>query len=355
MKKEVLIIFLVLLIMVFVVALWDYKTGKKMMKENTENIIIENNIINFNSLTLKQKIAQMIIVRGDESEEDFTKLNMGGVHLDRQKSAEEYKEKIRNYYDNSKIKLFVTTDLEGAWTPFAGFRKEYFFPAISEIKTKEESYEIGLKHGIVLKELGFNMNFAPIAEFEDDAYGGRVFSGTKEEIKDKLENYIRGLQENVFGVCKHYPGKGMIKNTHKRADEQEISAEDLELFGHCFENNISAVMIGHQIVTGKINSNKKPSSVSEEVILNIPEGILVISDEVNMMGLKIFYLFNKRKLYRDLINAGENVILDFKLDSKSAYNLIEKIEKDVTEGLISEEKINLSVKKILKAKGYELK
>ncbi|MBU4070055.1 MAG: hypothetical protein KJ646_03670 [Nanoarchaeota archaeon] len=328
----------------------------KIKKQNTENIIIKNNTIKFDSLTLKQKIAQMIIVRGDEEDLEFANLNIGGIFLDRQTSEEAYENKIASYQENSKIKLFVSTDLEGSWNPFIkDFENPHNFPYFSDIKTSEEAYEIGLEQSELLKKLGFNLNFAPVAEFEDNSYGGRVFTGTTQEIKEKLASYIKGLQENVLGTCKHYPGKGMIKNTHIKPDSQNITEQDIGLFKICFENNVSAIMIGHQKATGILDSKGKPSSVSKEIIdslKNNPQ--LIISDEINMWGLKFFYILGKSKLYMNLINAGENVILDFKLTSYSTYRLISKIEKDVENRKINKENIDKSVKKILISKGYKI-
>lgn len=335
-----------------------------MEKENTKNIIIKGNRIDFSSLTLRQKIAQMIIVRGDPFVNfDFCKLNIGGIRLHWQNSKEDYKNLIDKYQSKSKIRLFAAADLEGSysskgifgnWNPFHSFRK---FPSFAEIKDKKEAYEIGIEHGKLLKEMGFNMNFAPVAEFKDKSYGGRAFSGSKEKIKEKLKNYIKGLQKNVFGTCKHYPGRGMIKNTHLRRDKQVISRDDLELFEVCFKNKITNVMIGHQIAKGELDSKGKPSSVSSDVIDSLKDlGFkgLVISDEINMLGLKSFYVFNKRKLYRDLINSGENIILDFLPGMRSLYKTILKVEEDVKNGKIDEGKIDESAKKILKVKGYRL-
>jgi beta-glucosidase-like glycosyl hydrolase len=350
-RSEIVLIIAVILIFlarIFYAAYFDYK----MEIENTDNIKIQGNTIYLDSLTLRQKLAQMIMIRGDNENEDLTEFGIGGVFFDRQKTEEAYKEKINNYKKNSKIKLFVSTDLEGAWNPFSDFRD---FAKNKDVQDKEKAGETGTEHGELLSSLGFNMNFAPVSEYEDKVYGGRAFSGSKEEIKEKLRAYIGGLQEKVIGVCKHYPGKGMIKNLHLRKDSEEIRKEDLELFEICFDNRIKAVIVGHQIVKGEINSHKKPGSVSKEAIKNLPEEILVVSDEVNMLGLRIFYLFNKRKMYQDLINSGNNLILDFRLDKRSAYRLLTQLEQDVEEGKINEDKIDKSVKKILKLKGYQVR
>jgi len=352
MKKKVIFLIIVILLILDICFISYIVMPNKIEKENTSNIQIENHMVYLNSLTLRQKIAQMIIVRGNDVNVELTDLNVGGIFLDRQESEEDYKDLIEKYQKDSDITLFVSTDLEGAWNPFSGFNS---FLSFSEVNTSKEAYQIGLRHGELLNDMGFNLNFAPVAEFADESYGGRVFLGSDVEIEEKLEFYIQGLQENVLGTCKHYPGKGMIKNLHYRQDRQEITEKDLILFETCFRNNVSSVMIGHQVVEGVFDSGGKPSSVSREVIdeLNDFDG-LIISDEVNMRGLKNFYLFNKPKMYKDLINSGENVILDFKLNLGSLYKLVVELEEMVKRGEISEERIDESVKKILKVKRYEV-
>ena len=351
---RIFIFILPVILILILIYLIDYLVViDQLKKEGTEGIVIRNNTIDFYSLTLRQKLAQMIVVRGKEKNIAMTRMNIGGIFLDKLKTKEDYKRQINNFQNKSKIKLLVSADMEGRWNPFFKFIE---FPAFSEIKNKEEAYNSGLGQGKLMKELGFNLNFAPVAEFKDESYGGRVFSGSEEEIKGKLAGYIKGLQENVNGTCKHYPGKGLIKNLHRGRDYQSINKEDLELFQLCFDENISAVMVGHQIVNGEIDSKGKQASVSKEIIGSLKEQFegLIISDEINMFGLKFSYLFNKIRLYKDLINSGENLILDFSLNSVRAHKLILKLEKAVERGEIDEEKINESARKILKFKGYKV-
>ena len=145
----------------------------------------------------------------------------------------------------------------------------------------------------------------------------------------------------------------MEKNLHDGPDEQVISKEDLYLFEICLDNNIDLIMVSHQIAKGELNSNGKPSSVSKDIVSTIDNSILIIADEINMKGLADFYP-DKTELYIDLINSGENLILDFYLDSKKLYKLIEEIKLEVEKGKIDKNKIDESVKKILITKGYEL-
>ena len=354
-RKDILIntIIIILLFFLFLYCINIYFPHKEISKSNTENIIIEGKTINFSSLTLEQKIAQMIMVRGDEKDLNFDKLNVGGIFLDEQDTEKQYSELIKEYQENSKIKLLVATDMEGAWTPFHNTEPDQVFPAFSDIETYYEAEEIGFEEGELLRKIGFNLNLAPVAEYSDEVYGGRTFSGSEEEIADKIASYIKGLQKNVLGTCKHYPGKSMKKNLHYVSDEQEISKEDLYLFDVCIKNNISSIMVSHQVVRGELDSKGKPSTVSEEVISTIDNSVLIIADEINMKGLSNFYR-DKTEIYADLINSGENIILDFKLNSYELNKLIRELKKEVERGNIDEQNIDESVKKILTIKGYEL-
>jgi beta-N-acetylhexosaminidase len=353
-KPIILLIFIVMIILVIGIYYFNiYKPKKEILDLKLDNILIQNNTIKLDSLTLNQKIAQMIIVRGDDDNLNFNKLNVGGIFLDRQQSETEYKKLISKYQSNSKIKLLVSTDMEGAWTPFHNPEPHQKFPYLSNINTSKEAKEIGVKHGKLLKDIGFNINFAPVAEYYDDVYGGRTFSGTDEEIAEKVGAYIQGLQLNVLGTCKHYPGNSMEKNLHDVSDEQIISERDLHLFDVCLENNISSIMVSHQIAVGILDSEGKPSTVSEKIISTVNEDVLIIADEINMRGLKDFYP-DKTKLYVDLINSGENLVLDFYLDPIKLHNLIKELASEVEKGNIDEQKIDSSVKKILKIKEYNV-
>ena len=355
-KKEVLVEILFIGIVIFLLGFYYfsfYIIDQEISRMNNENILIEGNKVDLDSMTLRQKIAQMIMVRGDEKDLRFNNLNVGGIFLDRQGTEERYKKLINDYQSNSKIKLLVATDLEGAWSPFYNSPESQLSPYFSEVETIQEANEIGIEHGEILKEIGFNLNFAPVSELKDDVYGGRTFAGTNEEIENKIEAYIGGLQKNVLGTCKHYPGKALEENLHYQKDTVTITKEDLDLFDICLENNISAIMISHQIAEGELNSNGKPSSVSKEVISSIDEPVLIVADEINMRALKDFYP-ERKIMYIDLINAGENLILDFQLSSFETYRLIKNIEKEVDKGSMDEKLIDESVRRVLIAKGYEV-
>lgn len=331
--------------------LYNFRNGRD---EAESQIRIENNTIYLEDFTLKQKISQMFIVRADER--NLESFYAGGILVAGLKTKEQYAERIKKYKEKSKIKLFVAADLEGWWNPFSDFVK---FPNLDEIKTKEEAYNLGKEHGKLLKELGFNLNFAPVAELEDNVWKHRAFTGNASEISEKVNSYIQGLQkEGVMATLKHYPGGSLNrKDPHLYVVKSEISEEQLEVFESALEN-VSAVMVGHAIVSGAADSKGMPSSVSGELISELRKKFdsLIISDDASMRGLRNMYFFNERQLFIDLINAGNDIIIDasswnfyynYNFKKRIAY-----IEEAVKSGEISMARIDESVRRILKAKGY---
>jgi beta-N-acetylhexosaminidase len=310
--------------------------------------------INLSQMPLKEKIAQMIMIRGDNFDSRFTELKIGGIFLTQQKTEEDYKKLIEKYQSKSKIRLLVATDLEGYWNPFPFYNSK----SLSEIKTKEEAYNLGKEHAQILKNLGFNLDFSPIAEEKNTVWPGRSFTGSHEEIKEKISFYINGLQDNkIMATAKHYPGGSMIKDPHKFKVMAKIEESDLDLFNEAIKNNVSAIMIGHPMVSGAIDSKGKQSTVSKEVISTLRKDFsgLIVTDAISMLGLKISYLFRSNGLYVDLVSSGNDLILDLPLKF-SNYNRVKNginaIEKAVKKGKISQERIDVSVKRILERKGY---
>jgi len=310
--------------------------------------------INISKLTLKEKIGQLVIVKPNGLNEEYlTELHVGGIFLNNLKSAEEYSETIKFYNQNSKIKLFVSTDMEGYWNPFNFYKSKSF----GDISDDSDAYDLGVEHSKILSELGFNLDFSPIVETRNTVWPGRTFNGTDQEIKDKISAYIQGLHKNnILATAKHYPGGSMIKNPHLKKYETEIFEKDLDFFDHAIKEKVDAIMVGHPIVYGAVDSNGKQATISREVIgplRNKFDG-LIITDAVTMLGLRLSYLLNFKKVYPVLISAGNDIILDTHKHSGycSIKKRINEIEKAVEKGYIPEELINQKVKRILEAKGY---
>ncbi|OYT57009.1 MAG: hypothetical protein B6U68_02435, partial [Candidatus Aenigmarchaeota archaeon ex4484_14] len=245
-------IYLTILLMIITVSLLFLNIGKtkSIDIEKPSNILFDKstNTLYLSSLTLKQKIAQMIITyENSENVDVLQNMLIGGIYLGAKPTKTDFIDTINNFQNNATIPFFVAVDLEGCENPFENFQK---FPTLREIETKEEAYQVGYEEGKLLNELGFNINFAPVLDLTDTIWNCRNFVGTPEEIAEKGANYIKGLQENgIIATSKHYPGKTLsIKDPHRFITYATIDRNDILPFETAIENNVSAIMISWVIV-----------------------------------------------------------------------------------------------------------
>ena len=280
-------------------------------------------------------------------------LELGGIFINHLNTSEDYKNHIKYYQENSKISLFVSTDMEGYWNPFNFYQGKNF----GEINSKEEAFDLGKEQGQILQELGFNLDFSPIVEIRNNVWPGRSFTGEIEEISEKIKGYIEGLHsENISATAKHYPGGNLVKNPHLIKYKVNTSKDELKMFQTAFDSKVDAVMVGHAIVYGDLDSKGKQATVSKEIIDNLKKDFegLIITDAVTMVCLSSSYLLNFKKVYPDLILAGNDIILD--THKFSNYNQVKRrinyLTKQAEKNPELMKKINESVKKILEKKGY---
>ena len=318
------------------------------------DVDIKDNEININSLTLKQKIGQMIFSIGvRDNKEVLQEMNIGGIYFWKKDSANIYKEEIDYFQRDAQIPFLVGLDLEGCWNPFGDFSD---FPKFNEIETTDEAYDVGADQGRLMRELGFNINFSPVVDRDDTIWNCRNFVG---DVEGKSLNYIKGLQgQGIMATAKHYPGKTLIgRDPHKEVEFSVIEEDDLKPFKWAKNNNVKAVMINHLIATGVVDSGSSPNVVSGRVIGDLKKDYdgLVLSDEVGMVGLSGIYENNERQMYIDLVNAGNDVILDFRAEPWHLFKVVSIIENAVENGEIDENRIDDAVIKILKMKGFKVK
>jgi len=228
--------------------------------------------------------------------------------------------------------------------------------AFNEISKVGDAFEKGFAEGKYLKSLGFSLNFAPVVDLDDQIWKCRSFPGEKEEVAELARSYVLGLQsQDIIGTAKHYPGRTLVvRDTHKFMVEAEISEEDIYPYKRISED-VESIMVSHIITTGEINSQGIPSVVSEEVVRELKQdfGGLIISDEINMLGLRDFFE-SIDDMYVAVFKSGNDIILNFNEDPNEVYRMIQVVKEAVQDGVISESDIDSSVEKILEAKGLRI-
>lgn len=221
-----------------------------------------------------------------------------------------------------------------------------------------QAYEAGANIGSYLKELGFNVDFAPVAdvttEGETSALGNRSFGSDSQLVGDMVSNVVNGIEGAGVSSClKHFPGLGSTSaDTHEGRVEldktlDELRASDFVPFQQGIEAGADFVMVSH--VTASSLDDSVPSSLSEKVITDILRGELgfegvVITDALNMTAITEYYTSGEAAVMA--LEAGADVLL-MPEDFEEAY---QAVLTAVQEGRISEERIDESLERIYRVK-----
>lgn len=355
-KKEEKI-FVVLVVLLLTVSFLNLAQTRGWFIPPQPGVSISNGVVRLNSMNLEQKIAQMIVVQGDVTHmQAWKNMQLGGVHLFGRKSASVFRNTVLDFQYEQPIPFFVTVDLEGCVNPFGYFQN---FTAASEIDNLGDAFEKGFREGEFLQNLGINLNFAPVVDLEDNIWKCRTFPGNESAIAEFAQGYILGLQsQNVIATIKHYPGKTLVvRDPHKFIVAADIAEDDIFPYGYLFDKgDVGAVMVSHIIVTGEVDSEGVPSVVSKKILGDIREDYegLIISDEIHMLGLKNFYE-TLDEMYIAVFKAGNDVILNFDNNPNEIHRMIQVVKEAVERGKLSEQEIDASVTRILKAKGFSVR
>ena len=214
-------------------------------------------------------------------------------------------------------------------------------------------YEDTITKANFLKELGINVNFAPVVDVStnpDDYIYKRSFGKNANLTSEYASTVVTAMKEaNIASVLKHFPGYGNNTDTHTGIS---IDNRTLETFKESdflpFEAGIKAganiVLVSHNIVTN-IDSNN-PASLSTRVheILRNDLGFagVIITDDLYMDAISKNYDSSVAVL---AILAGNDLICTTDFESQ-----IPEVIAAVEDGTISIDRINESVRRILELK-----
>lgn len=138
---------------------------------------------------------------------------------------------------------------------------------------------MGKTIGSEIKELGFNVDFAPVADVKtsdlNEEIGDRSFGDDPDKVADYVSAFVQGLKKvNVASAVKHFPGQGSSSgDTHKGSVNIDSSISKLRKVDFVpFESGIEAgadfVMVSH-ISVSKVTETSVPASMSPLIMQTI--------------------------------------------------------------------------------------
>ncbi|MDP8988434.1 MAG: beta-N-acetylhexosaminidase [Actinomycetota bacterium] len=114
---------------------------------------------------------------------------------------------------------------------------------------------VAAERGATLRELGFDLILAPVADVDGGPAGGaigdRSFAATPAEAGARAGAFAEGLaRAGVAATAKHFPGQGELADSHDRAVVADVPLGELEAtaaatFGPVIAGDVPAVMMSH--------------------------------------------------------------------------------------------------------------
>ncbi len=241
--------------------------------------------------------------------------------------------------------------------PNFNVKKYESMSAIGATGDARNAYECGNTIGTYLKHYGFDIDFAPVADVntnpENIIIGARAFSDNPEVAAPMVTNYLQGLKDaGVTGCMKHFPGHGDTKtDTHfGYASTQKTWAEMMDCEMVTFKAGIQwgcqLIMTAH-IGAPKVTGTDVPSTMSSVILQDKLRGELgyqniIITDGMEMGAITQQY--SSAEAAVGSIQAGVDIVLG----PKNLVEAFDAVIAAVNNGTISEERINQSVRRILK-------
>ena len=372
--KKFLILVIILLIFLIPLGIYLVNTNNKeedKIIENEKNEEEKEEVVDeikkyISNMTLEEKVGQMFIVRCpiDDADTLVSKYQLGGYILYARdfegKTKEEVISNIKSYQDASTTPMLIGVDEEGGSvvrvSKYKEFRNEAF-------KSPQELYKEGgfskikedtLEKSNLLKELGINVNFAPVSDVSIDS-NDYIYKRTIGLDASKTAEYVKVVvdamkESNIASVLKHFPGYGNNLDTHTGISIDTRSYDnfvnnDFLPFVSGIKAGTDMVLVSHNIVTSM--DPDYPASLSKNVhdILRSDldfDGVIV-TDDLDMDAIKDYQ--DNEKVAIDAIIAGNDLICTTDFE-----NQIPAVIEVVKNGIITEERINDSVRRILNLK-----
>lgn len=230
--------------------------------------------------------------------------------------------------------------------------------SIGESGDTAQAYEAGVNIGEYLNELGFNLDFAPVADVAgsgNGVMGDRVFGSDARLVGDMVSNVVEGMEGTGISSClKHFPGIGDTdSDTHDGRVEttktlDEMRASDFIPFQAGIEAGADFVMVSHVTVSA-VDGDALPSSLSKTMMTDVLRNELgfqgvIITDALNMSAITEYYTTEEAAV--KAIVAGADMLL-MPDDFYAAYDAVLAAVQD---GTIPEERIDESLERIYRVK-----
>lgn len=337
------------------------------------------------AMTLEQKVAQLFIVTpealvegvsqvtqaGDMTREGVTAHPVGGIVyfaqnlLDPEQTTTMLANVKQFYADAGNVAPFIAVDEEGgtvvrvADNEAFGAQDVGDASALGSAGDTEAAKRAAEQIADYLMPLGFNLNFAPVADVVDplrsDTMGLRSFSSDAAVAADMVRAEVEGFRDKKMLCCaKHFPGIGAAAgDSHEgaitiEATNEELETVDLVPFRAAIEAGVPMIMVGH-VSLPNIVGDSTPAPLSSAVVQGMLRDSLgytgiIVTDSLSMGAITDYYTPAEAAVAA--LKAGCDIpLMPERLDE--AY---QGVLSAVQVGELTEERLDESLTRILTAK-----
>lgn len=336
-----------------------------------ENLTIDEKVDKIvASMSQTEKLGQMVMIgiQGTKVDDDslymLNQYHMGGVILfDRNMESPEQVKQLTSdlqAQSNEKVPLFIGIDEEGGDVVRMA-EKLTPPPSQKEIGATgdiEQAKTWAIKTAKSLKDMGINVNFAPVADVGSN--DKRSYSTDANTVIDFVRAATKGYQqENIIYSLKHFPGIGKGKvDSHVDSSSIDVAkevlmAEDILPFKTIIDENDPNdyfILVSH--LKYPALDEEYPASLSSKIMTDLLRNELgykgiIITDDMEMGAVANHNDF--RSIGVKAIKAGADIVLvchEYQHQQEVYLGLLDAVNS----GEISQERIDESVKRIIKVK-----
>lgn len=349
----------------------------------------------YQQMTPDERLGQLVWIRAQTDWDEATlagveriikKHHVGGIcffNPSFKESPQKMVELTNRYQAMSRhLPLFISLDAE--WGVGMRFKRQALsFPRqlmLGAIQDETLIYEMGKVVARHLRRIGVTINFAPVADVNNNAENPvinyRSFGENPQKVAVKSFQYMKGMQDHgVMACAKHFPGHGdtdtdshydlpIIPHSMERLDSVELYP-----FRTLIAQGIGSVMVAHLDVPAIDPEGNLPTTLSYPTITGLLKNKmnfngLIMTDALEMKGVtkhhgpgeveaKALLAGNDVLLLPSNVNAGFKTVKEWikenKLDTTAINNSVKKVllwkyRMGLTAvELLSEENVNAEV------------
>jgi len=320
----------------------------------------------YTQMTFEEKVGQLFMVAAYSNKDTVhfnaveklvTQNKVGGLIFFQGGPVRQAKLTNR-FQAKSKVPLFIGIDAE--WGLSMRLDSTYKYPwntTLGAIKDLRLIEKVGENMAQEAKRIGAHFNFVPVLDIntnpKNPIIGHRSFGENKVNVTEHAIAIMEGIQsQGVFCTGKHFPGHGdtaldshyalpLVNFTKDRLEKVELYP-----YKRMFDEGLVSVMVAHLNIPSIEPRDNFPTSVSYNVVTNLLQEELgfdglIFTDALNMKAASKF--MKPGDIDLEAFMAGNDILL-FAENVPLAY---QKISEAYNNGLITEERLAKSVKKIL--------